>query len=554
MGERTRWNASAAEASAAPPGGAYRWRGLPLALPRHAQLALVALSGALFTLVVFRNAWLNDDAYITFRTVDNFIRGDGLTWNPAERVQAYTHPLWMFALSLAYLFTHEAFFTSLALSMALSLAAVLLIGLRIAPSTPAALAGIAILIGSKAYVDYSTSGLENPLTHLLVALFLLVYLRWPDKPRHLFVLAGIAALVMLTRTDLIVLLLPALVYAALRPRRWSAVVAVVAGFIPFALWEAFSLFYYGFLFPNTAYAKLNTGISQRELVEQGLYYLLNSIRIDPLTLMVIAAGVAAPLVARNWRQAAVSAGMLLYLAYVVRIGGDFMSGRFLTAPLLCAAIVLVCQRWPAPAYLLAAGVATAVSLASPYPPLFSGESFSLNRPYQEIKDEHGVADERGIYYQATGLLKILRDPASFDHVYIQEGRQLAAEGPTVTVQSSIGFIGYFAGRDAHIVDMFALADPLLARLPASENKDWRIGHFKRVIPYGYVRTLTSGENEIDDKRLARYYDKLALVTRGDLFDLNRLVEIWNFNTGKYDHLINFNVYRFADARLRRNRD
>jgi hypothetical protein len=43
---------------------------------------------AAFAALVVRNAWLSDDAYITFRTVDNFIHGYGLTWNVAERVQS----------------------------------------------------------------------------------------------------------------------------------------------------------------------------------------------------------------------------------------------------------------------------------------------------------------------------------------------------------------------------------------------------------------------------------------------------------------------------------
>ncbi len=49
---------------------------------------------------------MSDDAYITLRTVDNFINGYGLTWNISERVQAYTHPLWMFLLSI-YIFFYS---------------------------------------------------------------------------------------------------------------------------------------------------------------------------------------------------------------------------------------------------------------------------------------------------------------------------------------------------------------------------------------------------------------------------------------------------------------
>ena len=73
----------------------------------------------IFTYVFLANAWIGDDAYITFRVVDNFVHGYGLTFNPDERVQAYTHPLWMLLLSAAYAITSDLFYTTLAISYAL---------------------------------------------------------------------------------------------------------------------------------------------------------------------------------------------------------------------------------------------------------------------------------------------------------------------------------------------------------------------------------------------------------------------------------------------------
>ena len=52
-------------------------------------------------MLLVRTAWLSDDAYITFRTVDNALNGYGLRWNVADRVQSYTHPLWMFVMTAA---------------------------------------------------------------------------------------------------------------------------------------------------------------------------------------------------------------------------------------------------------------------------------------------------------------------------------------------------------------------------------------------------------------------------------------------------------------------
>ena len=53
--------------------------------------------------------------------------------------------------------------------------------------------GLLALIGSRAFMDYSTSGLENPLTHLLLACFLAVYFRDEITLKTLFLLAFLAA-------------------------------------------------------------------------------------------------------------------------------------------------------------------------------------------------------------------------------------------------------------------------------------------------------------------------------------------------------------------------
>jgi arabinofuranosyltransferase len=95
---------------------------VPLTVParaaRGAGLASLCLL-LLFSYVFLANAWLGDDAYITFRVVWNAVNGHGLTFNPGERVQAYTHPLWMMLLTVAHGVTREFLFTTLALSWAL---------------------------------------------------------------------------------------------------------------------------------------------------------------------------------------------------------------------------------------------------------------------------------------------------------------------------------------------------------------------------------------------------------------------------------------------------
>ena len=129
----------------------------------------------LYLITVFLTAWLSDDAYITFRSVNNFINGYGLTWNIGERVQAYTHPLWMFMLSGFYFLTSELYYTPMFLSIVISLLTFYVLLKKISISAGSSIVVGLILIFSKAFIDYSTSGLENPLTHLLIVLFFVVY-------------------------------------------------------------------------------------------------------------------------------------------------------------------------------------------------------------------------------------------------------------------------------------------------------------------------------------------------------------------------------------------
>jgi arabinofuranosyltransferase len=511
-----------------------------------------------YSIVLIKTAWLCDDAYITYRTVDNFINGYGLTWNVAERVQAYTHPLWMFLLTAIYFFTREMYYTSIILSLVISLSAVHLVAFRMASGKTAALLGLSLFISSKAFVDYSTSGLENPLTHLLLVLFLLLYVRSETKDlKILFLLSFAAALGMLNRMDSFLFFFPPLTYLLWQQRSVKGFVAMGLGFLPFFLWECFSLFYYGFFFPNTAYAKLNTGIAAHELLVQGLHYLRNSLQQDPVTLPVITVGTMAPLLLKKWKLLPVSVGVLLYLLYVVKIGGDFMSGRFLAAPFLVGVFLFVILPWRVKSLLPTLAAVWIVGLLAPNPPLLSGGDFGADYSEKEkrynisklIEGTHGISDERKFYYPDTGLLKRLTAEKSLpgSNFLALEGTKWRNRGKTLYLIDTIGFLGFFAGPDLHIVDPPALADPLLARLPAGKTEKWRIGHFERIIPNGYLETLHSGRNEICDEKLAGYYDKLSLITKGDLFAPHRLLEIWNMNSGKYDHLIDAEIYSGLDA-------
>ena len=513
-------------------------------------------------IAVTKDAWLSDDSFITLRTIDNVWHGYGLRWNPIERVQTYTHPLWMLLLAAAYGVTREPHLTTLALSLGVTAAAVGLLFRRLTPAGRAV--AFVPLAGSRAFVDYSTSGLENPLSHLLLAAFwLLVLAEAKPSRRRLLTLAILASLCMLTRLDLVLLTAPGLlveIHRSLRDgdtgattghalRMFDVLSALALGAVPLILWHLFALVYYGFPFPNTAYAKLGTGIPSTELMAQGLRYLSESFRADPVTLLTIAGAALVGVWRPTPRSAALTCALAASMGYVVRAGGDFMSGRFLTPAFLCAVVLLATRlpaRWPAamPGAVAAALVAGLIPSTSP---LRLGSPFV---PAAQVRVEHGIVDERNVYYPATGFVPVLRGVRYTSHQWAHQPVGV----PFVWNVGAIGLLGFTAGPAFHGLDPLALADPLLARLPVTPSTTWRIGHFERTVPEGYEETLKAclhrlfpggairpptgsclpfwdEVNHFRDPRLAGAYRELMLITQGPLTDRARLAAILRWNLG-----------------------
>src|SRR5262249_49729235 len=74
---------------------------------RDVSTLLLGIVFGVFVLVAIRTAWICDDAYINFRTIDNFLHGYGLRWNVAERIQTFTDPLWLFLVTASVAVTRE---------------------------------------------------------------------------------------------------------------------------------------------------------------------------------------------------------------------------------------------------------------------------------------------------------------------------------------------------------------------------------------------------------------------------------------------------------------
>jgi len=519
-------------------------------LNKHKALVLPFL--ALYTFLVIRTSWVSDDAIITFRSLENFLHGYGPVFNIGERVQTFTHPLWFLIQAAAnFIFNlwksnpfgqGQMYFLNVFISIAISLLMALLFTFKLATSTKGAILGLLIFSVSKAFIDYSTSGLENPLTHLILLLFILVYLTQKENSqRSIFLLATLAALGGVDRLDTLLFYFPALfILFWQNPNKVRTLITLGLGFLPLIAWELFSLFYYGFPFPNTAYAKINTGIPAMSLIKQGIFYYQNSLKMDPVTLLTIFMVSIVTLVNKNKSHKVIIAGVLLYLLYTVYIGGDFMSGRYFSTPLLaCVALLGTMEFKSSKVYGLAIGLILLIGIAPIYLIAERNLSFGISEDgdHRVFIDEHEISDER-IVYTGLGFFERLRKKEAPSTGYARDKWVYVEKKPVkVWLVGPLGLNSMTMGPNFHVIDMNSLADPLMTRMPLYDVNKWRIGHFRHIIPKGYMETLKLGENLIVDKNIAQYYDKLSFVVRGDLWDSQRIVEIWNLNTGKYDYLL-----------------
>ena len=239
----------------------------------------------------------------------------------------------------------------------------------------------------------------------------------------------------------------------------------------------------------------------------------------------------------------------MYFLYLTTLGGDFIAYRFFTAPLVIAAVML--SQWDyarlKPGYALAlSGGIIALGLAAPVP---------VYRVQPQVMGEqllyHTITDERLKYGPTTALFRDGRFNREVTDYWAEKGKSVRKDDPNqVYAFDAIGYFGYYAGPQLHVVDAFGLGDALLSRMPPyHRGREWRPGQFKRVIPDGYVKTIESEYKQdlIADKNLAEFFDHLLVIIRGSTFSRERLQEIWKMNTGAYNQLIDFDTYRYPQS-------
>lgn len=489
------------------------------------------------------NAQIREDGYITFRTLDNFIQGHGLRWNGDERVQTYTAPLWLLIHIPFYYFWENVALVTILLSLATTAFAVG-IAFKTFDRTPLVFACLWVIpfALSKTLIDYSVSGLENPLSNALFGWFCWILLK-AKKERFWFWLSLCTALSMTNRQDTLIIYLPVWCYLLCAHRREIRWTQLLVGALPIVAWEAFSLFYYGSPFPNTKYAKLHTGLSMKQHMWLGWRYFGSLVWQDfNAALWVIAAILAAPLLlvcyikTRNQRLAyllGISLGIFAYTFYIISIGGTHTLGRFWTLHVYASLwlVLAMVEKTPGTRPLV---VFTAILIVVA---LFYASFLGLRKGC--------VACVTSPHHNAFQGIDYLLYPKAVPKPRVRHSKR-------VLVIASIGAYCFKFDAATKVIDPIAIGDPLLARLPIIRSQLRDMGTLYRPMPKGYIHARhTNGDLSKMDPDLAEYYGKMRFIITGELWSWERVREIIKFNLGEYDYLRDRYVARTQPGKMRK---
>ncbi len=299
---------------------------------------------------------LFDDAMISMRYAWNLSHGNGLVWNPGERVEGYTNLLLTLVMSVftALLDKSNAVLGVQILGVALVLACVYLAwklaGFAATGFDPAArslFAGTVAVLTLTYYPlsFWSLTGMETGLlTFLLLASLVSLELYLRDGRRaSLFLVAIFLGLAYLTRPDSFIFAAPILLYAALAAwrstdgHRVHSILLMLGIYLIFPLGqEIFRVAYYGAYLPNTYTLKL-TGMPLADRIQNGLGFISLYFWTHIIFLGIAFSSL---LLRPDRRKLLYAALVVLPILYQVWVGGDAWNWWRIMAPAQPIAAIL----------------------------------------------------------------------------------------------------------------------------------------------------------------------------------------------------------------------
>ena len=475
----------------------------------------LAILCAIFLKLCFDVQFLQDDSFISFRFVKNFVQGNGLVFNPGEHVEGYTCLLWVLLLSVFYAakFSLESISQYLSLAFGvfslvmtyfISRTFILRNNLKGESKVSAGGEGTGVLkfsnllpvilmILTGAFNFWSISGMETTMFIAFVLLSVYCYIRIHQNEASgkvlndkLYILLPVfLVLASLTRPEgmyffgLIVL---HKIIIAFREHKKDAfkvlfskknILIYALYIIPVAIHMIIRLSYYGYPFPNTAYAK--TGFSSVYL-SAGIDYFIGFYKAYMLYGLIVLLPLLLFKRKENFFELSLFYLLIVfYTIYVITVGGDVLKQYRFFLPILPFTYILFSKFLVDIYFKLKNG-------------MFSGNS---NPAFIAITV---IVIAIGYFNYSSEKEKIAKDVETenglVEKMKITAGwfkqKQQQAGRPLTIAATTIGAISYYS--DVIVIDMLGLTDATVAHNPVSipEISQGSIGWKERNYNVGYV--------------------------------------------------------------------
>ncbi len=422
---------------------------------------LTALAVAALLLYAWHNRFMEDDAFISFRYADHLVHGNGLVWNPGERVEGYTNFLWTLIMAVPIRLGWDAAVASQILGLicfVVSLLTTFRCLLLLVPSRAAALFGMLLLGANYTFSAFATSGLE---TQLQAALLILIAYHWLKgftggewSGRGLLASSVLAGAALLTRPDsaaLLAVMFGAIVLDLVRRKvgRRHLLAAVACLIVPAIViaggWLLWKLSYYGDLLPNSYYVRVASPTSP----SRGVFYMYSFVSTYFLFPLVVGVIISLPAMFRQrlTHLLAILLMLVLWAIYIILTGGDHMEFRFFVPvfPFIILLFVWASSLW---VRFLWISVLSAV--------LMVAGSMYHQRTYADTADpEIAIAP----LWQYDGSLT--REDTDWKLSGLALGKAFAPNSGVTIGVTPAGAIPYYSRL--HSVDMLGINDPWVAR-------------------------------------------------------------------------------------------
>ncbi|MEJ2720491.1 MAG: hypothetical protein P8181_05045 [bacterium] len=444
-------------------------------MSRAARFAVLALSVALLLCVAvpFWN-WIPDDAYISFEYARNFAGGNGLVFNPGERVEGFSNLLWTLGLALGARLGASIELISRAVSLAaavISLWLMLLLFERVVatggsngPRTTLWPVATAMFASATFFplAFYATAGLET--TFYLCLLLAGAVCHLGARPGWQYVSHAAFLAAALCRPEGIMFLVVNVIFVMAGRRAGALAAPRIGGAAALAVYAAVMAVkhqYFGGIVPNTCFAKPGASLSYREPLSRGLRYLVRFFVTSGAVLLLPFAWLAATTREKRYPWFYIGSFAVCQLGFIVYVGADVLRFDRFAVPLfpwlVTLALMGVTRRGPLPRDRTGAAARRLFVLAAAV--IMGLSVFRAHRALVKYCDHdwmHARAQcDIGRFLGPRGAL----------------GAFLPEDGTIVT--NEIGAIRYYSGRP--VIDMLGLTDKTVSAIRYESFQTYGIG-------------------------------------------------------------------------------